>query len=104
MGATVLPARARRRSRIVAGGVVHLLISLLWARVMAGLFGGHISARSPAGEPILVGALCGLGIAALDLGIIGRWLPAIRVLPAGPQIADHVAYGALVGWALRGRG
>ena len=103
VGSLVLPGEASRWSRVGAGALVHLLISLLWARVMAGLFEDHLSGRRSAMEPVLVGALCGLGIAALDLGIIGRRLPAIRALPSGPQIADHLAYGALVGWTLRRR-
>jgi hypothetical protein len=46
------------------------------------------------------GAVAGLAIAALDLGVVGRRVPAIRELPQGPQWADHVAFGALVGWSL----
>jgi hypothetical protein len=45
--------------------------------------------------------LAGLGIAALDLGVIGPRIPAIRALPQGRQWADHVAYGLAVGVALR---
>jgi hypothetical protein len=44
--------------------------------------------------------LAGLGIAALDLGVIGRHLPRIRALPQPPQIADHLAYGVTVGVVL----
>jgi hypothetical protein len=46
------------------------------------------------------GALAGLGIAALDLGLIGRRFPRVRALPQLPQVADHVAYGATVGAVL----
>jgi hypothetical protein len=43
------------------------------------------------------GALAGLAIAGLDLGVLGRHWPRIRALPTLPQVADHVAFGALVG-------
>jgi hypothetical protein len=47
--------------------------------------------------------VAGLGIAALDLGVIGRRIPAIRALPQGRQWADHVAFGLTVGIVLRRR-
>jgi len=47
----------------------------------------------------------GWGVAlALDLGIMGRLFPRIGALPLAPQLADHVAYGATVGWMLSRRG
>ncbi len=40
-------------------------------------------------------------IAALDLGFIARRrFPAVAALPVGPQVADHLLYGALVGLVL----
>ena len=44
-----------------------------------------------------------MAIAALDLAVIGRRIPAIRALPQGRQWADHVAYGLTVGLVLRAR-
>jgi hypothetical protein len=44
-----------------------------------------------------LGAASGLAIAALDLGVIGRRVPAIRRLPLAPQLADHALFGAVVG-------
>jgi len=41
------------------------------------------------------GALAGLAIAVIDLGVVGRRFPRVRVLPLGPQLADHAAYGAI---------
>jgi hypothetical protein len=49
------------------------------------------------------GVVAGLGIAALDLTVIGRRIPVIRALPQRRQWADHVAYGLAVGLVLRGR-
>jgi hypothetical protein len=43
------------------------------------------------------GALAGLGIAGLDLGLLGRRFPHVRALPLAPQLADHLAFGAIAG-------
>jgi hypothetical protein len=48
------------------------------------------------------GALGGLAITALDLGVLGRRSAAIRRLPLVPQLADHTLFGAIVGLS-RGR-
>jgi hypothetical protein len=45
-------------------------------------------------------AEAGLAIAALDLSIARRRHSAIDALPTGAQVADHVAFGALVGATL----
>ena len=102
VGSVVLPPTTSRRSRIMVGGILHLVISLAWARAIALGLGRRSGTRD---DPIQVmaGALCGLGIAVLDLAVVGRRLPPIRALPLGPQVADHLAYGGLVGWALNRR-
>jgi hypothetical protein len=61
--------------------------------------------RSPTAAGLLVGA----GIAAVDLGLlahgpIGRRWPLVRALPVGPQVADHLAFGAIAGAVLGRRG
>lgn len=55
----------------------------------------------PRGHEPAWGAAAGLAIAALDLGLIGRRVPAVAALPQAPQWADHVAFGAAVGAVLR---
>ena len=92
-GSVVLPHETRRGRLVLAAGVLHGALSLGWAVVLARVL------RRPSA---ITGAVAGLGIAALDLGLIGRRLPAIRGLPQAPQVADHVAYGAVVG-AMLGR-
>ena len=90
---TLLLPRARRSPVLLAAAIpVHLALSLGWAAVLARVIPAR---REPAW-----GALCGLAIAALDLGVIGRRIPAIRALPQGRQWADHVAYGTAAGVAL----
>ena len=51
----------------------------------------------PRRRTVVWGALAGLAIAGLDLGVLGSPLARIRALPPAPQVADHVAFGALVG-------
>jgi hypothetical protein len=92
-GAIVLPGEHRTPALLAAAVPVHLALSLGWAAVLA-------AALPRRAEPAW-GVVAGLGIAALDLGVIGRRIPAIRALPQGRQWADHVAYGLAVGAALR---
>jgi hypothetical protein len=87
---TLLLPREQRASRLLLAAVpVHVALSLGWAVVLAAVL--------PNKRTTGLGALAGLGIAGLDLGIIGRRYPRIRALPQLPQVADHVAYGATVG-------
>jgi len=91
-GAILLPSE-RRRSRLVAAAVpVHASLSLAWALGLARVL--------PRGRETAAGAVAGLGIAALNLGVVGRWFPRVRALPLLPQVADHVAFGATVGYVL----
>jgi hypothetical protein len=56
-------------------------------------------------SPVAVGLAGGAAIAAVDLGLLahgplGRRWPLIRALPVGPQVADHLAFGAIAGAVL----
>jgi hypothetical protein len=86
---TLLPGR-RDRPGVAAGLVAHLVVSAGWTAVLAIAF-----RRRELG--ILRGAAAGLGIAGLDLGFAARGYPAVRALPRGPQVADHLVFGAVVG-------
>jgi hypothetical protein len=92
-GAIVLPGEQRTPVLLAAAVPVHLALSFGWAAVL--------SAVLPRGREPAWGVAAGLGIAALDLGVIGRRIPAIRALPQPPQWADHVAFGLAVGVTLR---
>jgi hypothetical protein len=92
-GAIVLPRERRTPVLLAAAVPVHLALSLGWAGVLA--------VTLPPRAEAAWGVAAGLGIAALDLGVIGRRIPAIRALPQGRQWADHVAYGLAVGTTLR---
>jgi hypothetical protein len=92
-GKIVLPREERTAVLLAAAVPVHLALSLGWAVAIAAL------PRRNA----LTGLAAGLAIAAIDLELIGRRIPAIRALPQGRQWADHAAYGLTVGQCLRAR-
>jgi hypothetical protein len=90
---TLLLPRERRPVRLALAAVpLHLTLSLGWALVLAALL--------PRGHTLAWGAAAGLGIAALDLGLVAPHYPRLRALRMGPQVVDHIAYGATVGAVL----
>jgi hypothetical protein len=95
--ASLAPTSARQSAgaEVVTGLAVHMGLSVVWAAVLAGVV--------PRRHPVLWGAVAGAGIAALDLGVVGRRHPAITELPLTGQVADHVVFGAAVGWVLTRR-
>lgn len=94
-GSILLPEETRRGRLLAAAVPVHVALSLGWAFVLARVL--------PHGREPATGAAAGLGIAALDLGVVGRGIPRVRALPLLPQVADHVAFGATVGCVLARR-
>jgi hypothetical protein len=86
-------------SRVLASAVTaHTAISLGWGAAMGALL--------PRRGAVAWGAAAGLAVAALDLGVVARRVPRlepIRRLPVGPQVADHLAFGAIVGAVLTRR-
>jgi hypothetical protein len=89
-GSILLPGETRRTRLLAAAVPVHLALSLGWALALdrAGVRGARR------------GALTGLAIGVVDLSLAARVLPRIRALPLVPQLADHVAYGAVAGHVL----
>jgi hypothetical protein len=88
-GTLLLPRETRSLPLLMAAVPVHAALSLGWGLVLA--------AGLPRRCTVAAGALGGLAIAALDLGVIGGRFPRLRALPQWPQVADHLAYGAAVG-------
>jgi len=93
--ATLLPGH-RERPGVVNGLFVHVVVSAGW--------GTALGLVLPRRHTVAWGAAAGLAIAALDLAIARRKAPAIAALPQTWQWADHVAFGATVGWVLSRRG
>jgi hypothetical protein len=100
-GSMLLPRASRRSSLLVAATGVHVVLSLGWAQALAALPGARQRTRASGAA---WGSAAGLVIAALDLGLAhvsaSARLRAVRALPVLPQVADHVAYGAIVGTLL----
>ena len=89
-GSLLLPHETRRGRLLVAAVPVHLGASLGWALTLE-------AARI---RGVARGALAGIAIAAVGLGAGRARSPRFRTLPLLPQLADHVAYGAIVGAVL----
>lgn len=89
-GSMLLPNETRPQRLLVAAAGVHLTLSLGWAVILQ-----RARVRGAAH-----GALAGVAIAALDLAAGRAVFPRVRALPLLPQVADHVAYGAVVGLML----
>ena len=84
------------RAGLARGLAAHTFVTLWWTAVLAVL----LPRRTGPGVAARHGAIGGLAIAALDLAIARRRVPAIAALPVAGQVADHLAFGALVGTVL----
>ena len=101
-GNLVLPEDSGIGALLAAGAAAHAAVSLGWGVVLAA------AVRRTSLPPIAAGVLLGAAIAAVDLGLIahgpvGRRWPLIRALPVWPQVADHVAFGAIAAAVIRHR-
>ena len=94
-GSIVVSNESGKLLRLAAAVPVHVALSVGWGVVLSALL--------PRRATIAWGAAAGLCIAALDLGVIGRRFARISALPLAPQIADHAAFGVVVGAVLRRR-
>jgi hypothetical protein len=86
---TLVPGR-RDRPGVVAGIVVHAVLTVWWTTVLRAVL-------RRIGGGTVAGMAGGAAIAAFDLGVVARCYPAIRSLPQAPQWADHLLFGAVVG-------
>jgi hypothetical protein len=89
---TLLPGR-RERPSVLGGMLVHVAVSSVWTAVLA------LAARRWR-LTAAHGALAGLAIATVDLGVVGRRYPAIAALDTRAQLAYHVVFGAVLGHVL----
>ena len=87
-GTLLVPEGAPAPCLVAAGALAHTALSLGWATVFA--------VALPPRHTLLGGLAGGLAVAAVDLGAIGRRYPRIAGLATGPQVADHLAFGAVV--------
>jgi hypothetical protein len=95
-GAMVLPPDSAPALLFAAAAFVHATVSLFWAAVLAAM----LPRRGVLPASIAAAALIGL----LDLRVIApRFFPEVAALDPGPQLADHLMWGACVGAALAWR-
>ncbi len=94
-GTLVLSPGAGATRLLLAGAGAHTILSFGWATLFA--------LALPQRQTVAAGTLAGLAVAGLDLGLVGRRFPDIRALPTLPQVADHLAFGALVAIVVRHR-
>ena len=80
------------RASIPRGALAHALITAWWTTVLAFAL--------PRRATAVWGAAGGLAIGVLDLAVARRRFPAIAALPRRPQLADHIAFGVVVGAVL----
>ena len=89
LGATRAAGELLGRPGLRRGVLAHSIIALAWTNLLAVVL--------PRRHTAAWGAVGGLAIASLDLTIADRWFPTIAALPRLSQVADHIAFGALVG-------
>lgn len=75
------------RPSLIRGVAAHAAITAGWSLIL--------SAALPRRRTLSAGVAAGGFIAALDLVLVGRRFPAIRALDQGPQVLDHIAFGAV---------
>ena len=95
-GAMLIPASSPLTQLLVAAAVAHVAISFFWAAILVAVLPRtHIVVSATAAA-----ALIGL----IDLCLIAPVLfPEVAALPFVPQMADHLMWGASLGWVLARR-
>jgi len=100
-GRMLVPRETQTVPLVGAAALVHGVLSSGWTVVIA----ATLPRDAGRARSVLHGALMGAAIAGADLGLahVVRHprLAAIRALPLGPQVGDHVAFGAIAGLLLR---
>ena len=86
-GNLLLPASASRKALLFAGALAHSAISLGWGIVLAGTL--------PRRHTVLSGAAAGRGDSRARSRFDRTIFSLIAALDFGPQLADHVAFGAV---------
>jgi hypothetical protein len=76
------------RPSAVRGALAHAALTVAWTAV--------VLTALPRRRAVAWGAAAGLAIGVVDMAIADRRFPAIAALPRASQLADHVAFGALV--------
>jgi hypothetical protein len=94
-GTLLLPRQEAPDALRRVGTATRLAVALTWGVVLS----RWLDRR----HPVLHGAAVGGALFAFEYGLVGRRRPQIRALPALPQLADQVVYGAVAGGVLSSR-
>jgi hypothetical protein len=93
-GAMLVGADASFATHLGAAALVHGALSTFWIVVLAVVL--------PWRRPVLEAVAASAAIGAIDLlAIAPLRFPEVAALPFWPQMADHLAWGACLGLALR---
>ena len=92
-GAMLIPAGSGTIELVLAAAVVHVCVSFFWAAILVRIL--------PRRRVVLWATATAAIIGLLDLRVIAPvFFPEVAALPLGPQMADHVMWGASLGWVL----
>ncbi len=91
-GNLVLPASTPPARLAGVGSVVRAAVALNWGLVLS----RWLDRR----HPIAHGLAAGLALFGFQYLLVGRRRELVRALPPGPQVADHLVFGAVAGAAL----
>jgi hypothetical protein len=95
-GAMLIPPSSDLPALVLAAGVAHTAISFFWAAILVFIL--------PRNHVIVWATAAAVLIALLDLRIIApAFFPEVAALRFGPQLADHLMWGASLGWTLARR-
>jgi hypothetical protein len=94
-GTLLLPHEEVPDVRRRVGTALRVAVALNWGVVLS----RWLDRR----HPVLHGAATGGALFAFEYGLLGRRRPAVRALPALPQLADQVVFGAVAGAVLSSR-
>jgi len=95
-GGMLLPASAGTTALVVAAAVVHVCVSFFWAAILVRVM--------PRKQVILWTTTAAALIGLIDLRLIAPvFFPEVADLALGPQMADHLMWGASLGWVLARR-
>jgi hypothetical protein len=95
-GAMLVPANSSPGELVLAAGVVHVTVSFLWAALLV-----LVLPR----RHVVLWAVPAAGLIGLfDLRVVAPlYFPEVAALPLAPQMADHLMWGASLGWVLARR-
>lgn len=95
-GAMLISPASSDGALIASAALVHVAVTLFWAAILV----FFLPDRHVIGWAVAASA----AIAVLDLLVIAPlFFAAVDALPFGPQLADHLAWGAVAGFVLRRR-